>query len=141
MHISEKIKEYLSDSKVVCESNIIITDLKSIRLIEPFNSNSDIISSNDTLSNDILTLIQKWNSHDINKSNLFCIMNYYCLDLIEDDNNNYSAQMIFPLYNDKNNELLGLIIFCRTNKNYIFSSTNPISTTVKFINEFLNEEN
>lgn len=141
MHISDKIKEYLSDSKVVCESNIIITDLKSIRLIEPFNSNSDIISSNDTLSNDILTLIQKWNSHDINKSNLFCIMNYYCLDLIENDNNNYSAQMIFPLYNNKNNELLGLIIFFRTNKNYIFSSTNPISTTVKFTNEFLNEEN
>ena len=68
------------------------------------------------------------------------IMNYYCLNLIKNDTNNYSAQMIYPLFN-KDNKLLGLIIFFRTNKDYILSSTKPISTAVKFTNEFLNEEN
>ena len=32
MHISEKLKEYLSNSKIVCDSNIIITDLENIKL-------------------------------------------------------------------------------------------------------------
>lgn len=138
MHISEKLKEYLFNSKIVCESNIIITDLENIKLVE-LNNNASSITSKDKLSNDILNLIKNWNSYNIDKSNLFCIMNYYCLNLIENDNNNYSAQMIFPLFN-KTNQLLGLIILFRTNKNYIFSSTKPISTTVKFTNDFINEE-
>lgn len=140
MHIPEKLKEYLSESKIVCESNIIITDLKSIKFMELLNNNAPIVSSNDILSDDILDLVKKWDSYDINKNNLFCIMNYYCLDLIKNDTNNYSAQMIYPLFN-KDNKLLGLIIFFRTNKDYILSSTKPISTAVKFTNEFLNEEN
>lgn len=138
MHISEKLKKYLYDSKIVCESNIIITDLENIKLVE-LNNNASSITSKDKLSNDILNLIKNWNSYNIDKSNLFCIMNYYCLNLIENDNNYYSAQMIFPLFN-KTNQLLGLIILFRTNKNYIFSSTKPISTTVKFTNDFINEE-
>lgn len=138
MHISEKLKKYLYDSKIVCESNIIITDLENIKLVE-LNNNSSSITSKDKLSNDILNLIKNWNSYNIDKSNLFCIMNYYCLNLIENDNNNYSAQMIFPLFN-KTNQLLGLIILFRTNRNYIFSSTKPINTTIKIINDFINKE-
>lgn len=138
MHISEKLKEYLFNSKIVCESNIIITDLENIKLIE-LNNNASSITLKDKLSNDILNLIKNWNSYNIDKSNLFCIMNYYCLNLIEDDNNNYSAQMIFPLFN-KTNQLLGLIILFRTNRNYIFSSTKPINTTIKIINDFINKE-
>ena len=67
-------------------------------------------------------------------------MNYYSLDLIKDDTNNYSAQMIFPIFN-KDNKLLGLIILFRTNKNYIISSAKPAITTAKFVNNFINEEN
>ena len=139
MHISEKLKKYLYDSKIVCESNIIITDLENIKLIE-LNNNASSITSKDKLSNDILNLIKNWNSYNIDKSNLFCIMNYFCIKLIENDTNNYSSQMIFPLFN-KNNKLLGLIIFFRTSKNYIFSSTKPINTTVKITNDFINKEN
>lgn len=140
MHISEKLKEYLSNSKIVCDSNIIITDLENIKLVEFIDNNTITITSNDKLSNNIFDLIKIWNSYNIDKSNLFCIMNYYCIKLIENDTNNYSAQMIFPLFN-KNNKLLGLIIFFRTSKNYIFSSTKPINTTVKFTNDFINKEN
>ena len=140
MHISEKLKEYISDSKIVCESNILITNLNSIELIELLNDNAPNITLNDKLSNDILDLIEKWNSRNIDKNNLLCIMNYYSLDLIKDDTNNYSAQMIFPLFN-KDNKLLGLIILFRTNKNYIISSAKPAITTAKFVNNFINEEN
>ena len=140
MHISEKLKEYLADSKIVCASNIIVTDLENIQLVELSNNNVPKITPNDKLSNDILDINKKWNSYDIDKSDLFCVMNYYCLNLIKNDTNNYSAQMIYPLFN-KDNKLLGLIIFFRTNKDYILSSTKPISTAVKFTNEFLNEEN
>lgn len=140
MHISEKLKEYLSNSKIVCDSNIIITDLENIKLIELIDNNATTITSNDKLSNNILDLIRIWNSYNIDKSNLFCIMNYYCIKLIENDTNNYSSQMIFPLFN-KNNKLLGLIIFFRTSKNYILSSTKPINTTVKITNDFINKEN
>ena len=140
MHISEKLKEYIADSKIVCESNIIITNLDSIELIELLNDNAPNITLNDKLSNDILDLIEKWNSRNIDKNNLLCIMNYYSLDLIKDDTNNYSAQMIFPIFN-KDNKLLGLIILFRTNKNYIISSAKPAITTAKFVNNFINEEN
>ena len=140
MHISEKLKEYLADSKIVCASNIIVTDLENIQLVELSNNNVPKITPNDKLSNDILDLIKKWNSYDIDKSDLFCVMNYYCLNLIKNDTNNYSAQMIYPLFN-KDNKLLGLIIFFRTSKNYIISSAKPAITAVKFTNEFLNEEN
>lgn len=140
MHISEKLKEYISDSKIVCESNILITNLNSIELIELLNDNAPNITLNDKLSNDILDLIEKWNSRNIDKNNLLCIMNYYSLDLIKDDTNNYSAQMIFPIFN-KDNKLLGLIILFRTNKNYIISSAKPAITTAKFVNNFINEEN
>ncbi len=139
MHISEKLKQYISDSKIVCESNIIITNLESIELVELLNDNAPNITLNDKLSNDILDLINKWKSCDITKSSLFCIMNYYCLRLIENDNKQYSAQMIFPLFN-KDNKLLGLIILFRTNKNYIISSAKPAITTANFINNFINEE-
>lgn len=140
MHISEKLKEYLSDSKNVCESNIIITDLENIEFVNLLNGNTQNITLNNKLSDEILDLIKIWNSHNIDKSNLFCIMNYYCLNLIKNGTNNYSAQMIFPLFNESN-KLLGLIIFFRTNKDYIFSSTKPISTVVKFTNDYINEEN
>lgn len=140
MHISEKLKEYLSDSKNVCESNIIITNLENVQFIELLNGNTQNITLDNNLSDEILDLIKKWNSYDIDKSNLFCVMNYYCLNLIKNDTNNYSAQMIFPLFN-KDNKLLGLIIFFRTNKDYVLTSTKPVSTAVKFTNEFLNEEN
>ena len=140
MHISEKLKEYLSNSKIVCDSNIIITDLENIKLVEFIDNNTITITSNDKLSNNILDLIKIWNSYNIDKSNLFCIMNYYCIKLIENDTNNYYSQMIFPLFN-KNNKLLVLIIFFRTSKNYIFSSTKPINTTVKITNDFINKEN
>ena len=140
MHISEKLKEYLADSQIICESNIIITDLENIRLVELLNNNVPNVTPNDKLSNDILDLIKKWNSYDIAKCNLFCVMNYYCLNLIENDTNNYSAQMLFPIFNEKN-KLLGLIIFFRTNKDYIISSTKPAITTAKFVNNFINEEN
>lgn len=140
MHISEKLKEYIFDSKIVCESNILITNLNSIELIELLNDNAPNITLNDKLSNDILDLIEKWNSRNIDKNNLLCIMNYYSLDLIKDDTNNYSAQMIFPIFN-KDNKLLGLIILFRTNKNYIISSAKPAITTAKFVNNFINEEN
>ena len=140
MRISEKLKEYISDSKIICESNIIITNLESIELIELLNDSTPNITLNDKLSNDILDLINKWNSYNVAKSNLLCIMNYYCLNLIENDSNQYSAQMIYPLFN-KSNKLLGLIIFFRTSKNYIISSARPAITTAKFINDFINEEN
>lgn len=140
MHISEKLKEYLSDSKNVCESNIIITDLENVKFIELLNGNTQNITLDNNLSDEILDLIKTWNSYNIDKNNLFCIMNYYCLQLIENDTIHYSAQMIFPLFNTKN-ELLGLIIFFRTNKDYIITSTKPAITTAKFVNNFINEEN
>lgn len=40
MRISEKLKEYISDSKIICESNIIITNLESIELIELLNDST-----------------------------------------------------------------------------------------------------
>ena len=82
MHISEKLKEYLADSKIVCASNIIVTDLENIQLVELSNNNVPKITPNDKLSNDILDLIKKWNSYDIDKSDLFCVMNYYCLNCL-----------------------------------------------------------
>ena len=70
MHISEKLKEYLSNSKIVCDSNIIITDLENIKLVEFIDNNTITITSNDKLSNNIFDLIKIWNSYNIDKSNL-----------------------------------------------------------------------
>lgn len=140
MHISQNLNQYLANSKIICGSNIIITDFEKIRLAELSNDNiAPNITVNDELSDDILNLIKKWNSYNIDKSNLFCIMNYYCLNLIKHDSNNYSSQMIFPLFNKKN-KLLGLLILFRTTKNYIISSTKSAITMAKSVNNFINNE-
>lgn len=139
MLISEKLKQYISSSKIVCDSNIIITDLENVTLIELLDKDSTQIATNKLLSKDILSIIKNWNSFNLTKSELFCIMNYNCIKLFENDTNNYSAQMIFPLFNK--NKLLGLIILFRTNNNYVVTSLKPANSLVHFTNEILNEEN
>ena len=63
MHISEKLKEYLSDSKNVCESNIIITDLENIEFVNLLNGNTQNITLNNKLSDEILDLIKILNDN------------------------------------------------------------------------------
>lgn len=139
MHISEKLKKYISNSKNVCHSNILITDLKGIKLNECLDKSSSSIVTSDNLNIDILKLISCWNSNNVSKSELICIMNQDCFKIFKDDINTYSAQMIFPLH--QNNTLLGLMIFYRTNNNYIISSIKSVYSLVNFTNKIINEEN
>ncbi len=139
MHITEKLKNYIINSKEVCNSNIVITDLKNIQLVELLNKDYSYITAGSNLSQEILDLIKSWKSYNIDKSELLCIFNYQCLKIFRNDTNNYSSQMIFPLFNDNN--LLGLIIFFRINGDYILSSAKSAKSLVKFTNEILNKEN
>ena len=138
MHIFEKLKTYISNSKIVCKSNIMITDLNKIQLLDVLDNDIQKITISDYLNEDILDIINLWNSNNCSKSNLFCVLNKKCFKLFKDDHNLYSAQMIFPLFN--NNTLNGLIIFSRTTSDYIETSIKSVSGMIKFTNEIINKE-
>lgn len=138
MYISEKLRQYISNSKIVSNSNIIITDLTEIKLSEILEKDVNRISISKLISKDLESLIAHWDSENGIKNDMFCVLNKKCLEIFEDDKNEYSAQMIFPLLS--HNELFGLIIFFRTDMNYIATSLKSVVPVIKFTNVFLNEE-
>lgn len=141
MQITDKLQEYVKNSITSSSSSILITDLESIRLLEISSKDEQKITTTTTKLNfEILDLIDSWKHTYLDKSSLFCVLNVKCFKLFENDTNEYSSQMIFPLYkSDNQDEIIGLIIFFRTNLNYIPSSIKSVSSFTKFVNQFILE--
>ena len=137
MRISNTVKQYVKESIQVSKSNVIITDLKQIKLIEFINSINQQEISNYLLSDTAVEILQKWITAN-KQSDLFMLLNSKeCIKVLKQDDIAYSCQIIFPIFTRKGIE--GLLILYRTSGNYISSSLRAVENFKKFINSFIDD--
>lgn len=135
MQITETLINYLKDSHLQLNSNVLLTDLNKIILADTFSFNE--IYLDQPLNNELLDLIQDWKDKGYSNQ-LSLILNHNLKKFITNDIANYSAQMIFPIFHD--DILQGLLLFFRTTGNYIKSSSKA-PRTIKFFIEKMLEKN
>lgn len=135
MQITETLINYLKDSHLQLNSNVLLTDLNKIILADIFSFNDHYL--NQPLNSELLDLIQDWKDKSYSNE-LSLILNNNPKKFIINDTTNYSAQMIFPIFH--NDMLQGLLLFFRTNGNYIKSSSKA-PRTIKFFIEKMLEKN
>lgn len=132
MQITETLINYLKDSHLQLNSNVLLTDLNKIILADIFSFNDHYL--NQPLNSELLDLIQDWKDKSYSNE-LSLILNNNPKKFIINDTTNYSAQMIFPIFH--NDMLQGLLLFFRTNGNYIKSSSKAPRTIKFFIEKML----
>ncbi len=112
MQITETLINYLKDSHLQLNSNVLLTDLNKIILADIFSFNDHYL--NQPLNSELLDFIQDWKDKSYSNE-LSLILNNNPKKFIINDTTNYSAQMIFPIFH--NDMLQGLLLFFRTNGN------------------------
>lgn len=137
MNITEKLKNYLISTQLPysINNNFLLTDLEKVLYAATFYNTN--YYCNKKLSIDIINIIDEWKCLSYS-DDLFILKNANLYNIITDDKTNYSAQIIFPLY--KNKELVGLTIFFRNKGNYILSSAKAPNTIRKFIMKYLEND-
>lgn len=135
MQITETLINYLKDSHLQLNSNVLLTDLNKIILADTFSFNE--IYLDQPLNNELLDLIQDWKDKGYSNQ-LSLILNNNLKKFTTNDKANYSAQMIFPIFH--NDILQGLLLFFRTTGNYIKSSSKAPRTIKFFIEKMLEKK-
>lgn len=107
MHLSEGVISYIKTVNIpkTINSNFLISDLDKIIYTATYEDDYYISK---TLNNDLLTLIKKWKQLPVSEDLLF-MENDSTIKLIDNDIENYSAQMIFPIYLNNSIERIGYL--------------------------------
>lgn len=139
MQITRELQEYVKESIKVSYSNVIITDLEKIRLIQFIDECGQYQNKEYWLSHSIKEVLERWN-YSIKPKGLFLLKNKEeCIDVVTDDKIPYSCQIIFPIIS--NNHIEGLLILYRTYGNYIESSVRSVESFRDFVTKFINDAN
>lgn len=136
MHLSEEVISYIQSINIPksINSNFLISDLEKIIYTATYEDDYYISKP---LNNDLLALIEKWKQLPVSEDLLF-MENDSTVKLIDNDIENYSAQMIFPIY--LNNSIEGLVIYFRNSGKYINSSPKAPNTIRKWIMKLMGYE-
>lgn len=112
MQLSDDVLKYLRLIQVLktTNSNLLITDLNKIIYTTTYEKDSYYI--NQKISNDLTLLITKMNKLPIDEK-VFVLENSPTIKLVDNDETDYSAVIILPIYLD--NKIEGLTIFFRDN--------------------------
>ena len=107
MHLSEEVISYIKTVNIpkTINSNFLISDLEKIIYTDTYEDDYYISKP---LNNNLLSLIEKWKKLPISEDLLF-IENDSTIKLIDNDIENYSAQMIFPIYLNNSIERIGYL--------------------------------
>ena len=116
-------------------SNILISDLNTIIYAQTSELDNKYLNKN--LDIDIKDIIDIWSKTEYSED-LFIMLNNNFKKIIKDDDTEYSAQMIFPIYISK--ILSGFVFFFRLRGDYIESSSKAPKTICKFLQDFLNQK-
>lgn len=105
MHLSEEVISYIKTVNIpkTINSNFLISDLDKIIYTATYEDDYYISKP---LNSDLLTLIEKWRQLPVSEDLLF-MENNSTIKLIVNDIENYSAQMIFPIYLNNSIERIG----------------------------------
>lgn len=108
MHLSEEVISYIKTVNIpkTINSNFLISDLDKIIYAATYENDNYYISK--PLNSDLLTLIEEWKHLPVSENLLF-IENNSTIQLIDNDIENYSSQMIFPIYLNNSIERIGYL--------------------------------
>lgn len=97
MQLSKKAVDYIQSLNVTncLHSNFLVSDLEKIIYADAMDFNEYYNSK--PLSNELLCLIDTWNKLPISED-LFLLENQSNIKIIGNDEKNYSAIMVFPIY-------------------------------------------
>ena len=107
MHLSEEVISYIKTVNIpkTINSNFLISDLDKIIYATTYEDDYYISKP---LNSNLLTLIEKWKQLPVSEDLLF-MKNDSTIKLIDNDIENYSAQMIFPIYLNNSIERIGYL--------------------------------
>lgn len=123
----ELLKKFNSNPQ---DSNILITDLESVQFVFSYEKQTDVDFKeyiHKKISKDLIELATEWKNKTFSKDLFLTLDSKTVKNLIQNDNAQYVAQMIFPLFN--NDILDGFAIVFKTN-----------SAFTKEIEKFIQEE-
>lgn len=129
--------EYLYATKTLDTENILLSD--SNKILYCVGNKTGYMGKE--LSEEMKHIIDEWKNYDFSES-LMLVENFHPYNVIIDDEANYSAQLIFPIF--ENGLLIGLAICFKLKGKYNSNckSFSKISDHTKaFINDFLKNEN
>ena len=136
MVLSKEIINYLQNTGLPSSinQNFLLTDFNKIIYAATFNDNAYYL--NNTLSNDLIELINNWLNNSSEDS--YIIKSKNTLSIVQNDLKRYSAQLFLPIFEQKN--LIGIAIFFRNYGDYIESSLKTPKTIKNFIQLHLNNK-
>lgn len=108
MHLSEEVIGYIKTTDIpkTINSSFLISDLEKIIYAATYENDDYYISK--PLNSDLLTLVEEWKHLPVSENLLF-IENNSTIKLIDNDIENYSSQMIFPIYLNNSIERIGYL--------------------------------
>lgn len=133
MKISKTLLEYLYQSHCTVVSNILLTDLSTIKVIvqdKKIEQNANI-----PITEGLQKIIKNFKSSN---NTSYIKTNIDSISLFETDSNDYLGQMILPI--SHNNELSGLLVFYRYDNNFINSSLKYGKTIKHFVEIFSSDD-
>lgn len=109
MQLSKEAISYIESIDIykTINSNFLVSDLEKIIYATTYEKDEYYLSN--PLNNDLLSLIEKWKQLPISENLLF-MENISTLKLVDNDSENYTAQMIFPLYLDNSIKQIGYLL-------------------------------
>ncbi len=128
MNISNKLIDFLSSSKVLSNSTIILTDLEKV-VFALSDFENDFF--NRALSNDLIDILNFYSSNVDAIDYFNASMEHIVPIVVCDDISSYKSQMFLPIVQD--NCLVGLLIFISHNRVYLKSNLNFAKTTKHFV--------
>lgn len=109
MQLSTNAINYIESIDILktINSNFLISDLEKIIYTTTYEQDEYYISK--PLNANLLSLIKEWQQLPISENLLF-MENISTIKLVDNDSENYTAQMIFPLYLENSIKRIGYLL-------------------------------
>ncbi len=125
----DKITNFLNDSQLISNYNILLTDLNKIIVAKP--SHIEDLYLFHHLSDKLLQILLSFDYDNRNSQKYFFVNPNTIIPLLKHDYYTYSSEIILPIYNK--NKLFGSLIFFSNNKIFLASNLNYALTTKTFV--------
>ena len=125
----DKITNFLNDSQLISNYNILLTDLNKIIVAKP--SHIEDLYLFQHLSDKLLQILLSFNYDNRNNQKYLFVNPNTIIPLLKHDYYTYSSEIILPIYNK--NKLFGSLIFFSNNKIFLASNLNYALTTKTFV--------
>ena len=134
MYITNSLIEFLHNSMILSDSNIILTDLNKVVFVASTDYNNYL---NKNLNNSLKKLLILYSSDYIYDGYMNISMNTIIPIVENDDISKYKSQIILPILH--NDAIDGLLIFVTDKRKYLNSNLKYAKTAKHFVEIFSTE--